>query len=836
MEKRFTLITLVFFIVTGLVNAQNECQVKITYEMNKSLPPSYTFKTDFQTNDAKFYWHFSDGARYEEPSPTHTFKTTGNYVVEVKVADSKGNVCFGRIAGRFEGKDNPATDPALIYAKGYVKNLSGIAGCGLVISTDDGKVLIPVEILPKFELKEGQRIAFAFEYLPNLATICMAGSTVKIHKIEEIRVDQPVLIEASGKVIDLSKVEGCGLVIAISNDKVLVPVEIIPDFELKEGQQVKFVYEPLAILGGVCVEGPLVRIHRIVEVPVTTPILYARGKVVDFSEIAGCGLVVELADGTKLVLVEVLPEIALKDGMIIEFAYEYLPNVSTICMAGKSIRIHRLKVVDLPDPVILSGKGVVKDMSSLAGCGLAIVLENGRTLIPVEFAVDFDLKEGQFVELAYVVLSDRASICMAGTLVKVVKIAEIPIILPILYTATGKVKDMSAIAGCRFVIALESGRSIIPWEILHDFKLSDGQYVGLEFEILANAMSVCDLGSVARIHKIWEIGTTDKCSVELAYKLINQEKKAFGFFARTNVKVTSWQWDFGDGNSSTEAEPEHAFEKAGVYTVTCTIVSAEGCKTSRRITVVVQEPGLPVCQGAINLLLFDPSEGKCDGKAVATLLDGSQNEYKNVVYRWSTGETGNTASNLCADKPYYLHALIDGVCQKNTSFTFLSKPLWRVSADGAKYTFQVTNPLDGVTYIWDLGNGEIVYGPNITYDFDKDGDYNIRLIASYGADSNESEQVIRVQNTVTNIEITEKPSFRVYPNPATGKVWIEADNRFAGTLRVDISDMQGKVVQQRFYNATGNPVEININHLPSGLYILRFTDGRTMNTEKLLVK
>lgn len=757
MEKRFAFISLMFILVSGMVYSQNECQVKIYYGMNKSLPPSYTFKTDYQSEDAKFYWHFNDGTRYEEPTPTHTFKTTGNYVVEVKVIDSKGNVCFGRTAGLFEGRDNPTKDTTLIYAKGWVKDMSSIAGCGLIISTDDGKVLLPVEILPKFELKEGQRIVFAFEYLENIATNCKAGRTIKIHRIEEISANQPVLIEARGKVIDLSKVEGCGLVIAIDNSKILVPVEIIPDFELKEGQQVKFVYEPLAILGGVCVEGPLVRIHRIAEIPVTSSHLYARGKVVDNSSTDGCGLVIQMANGTTLVPVEILPEIALKEGIYIEFTYEVLNDVSTICMAGSNIRIHRLKIIDFNTPVILSGKGVVKDLSSLGGCGLAIVLENGRTLIPVEFAVDFDLKEGQFVELAFEVLNDRTSICMAGTLIKV--------------------------------------------------------------------------------HKISEIGTQDRCTVELAYKLVSQSEITYKFFARTNVKVITWEWDFGDGNNSSEAEPEHTFKKPGVFTVVCSILSENGCKASARINVLVQAPGLPVCKGGLNLMLFDPSDGNCDGKAIATLLDESQNEYKDVVYRWSTGETGNTATNLCADNPYYLYALIEGVCQKNTSFTFLSKPLWRVSETEGKYTFQVTNPVEGVNYIWDLGNGEFAYGTTVTYNFTRDGDYNIRLIASYGTDSSESEQIIRVQNTVTNVDIKEKPLFRVYPNPVTDRVWIEPGQSFSGTVKAQISDLQGRMIYQRILDFAGHrQTEMNIQHLPAGFYFIRLSDGNVFITEKLVIR
>ncbi|CAA0096990.1 Elastase [BD1-7 clade bacterium] len=38
--------------------------------------------------------------------------------------------------------------------------------------------------------------------------------------------------------------------------------------------------------------------------------------------------------------------------------------------------------------------------------------------------------------------------------------------------------------------------------------------------------------------------------------------------SRSTGQVTGWQWDFGDGNTSTERSPEHTYAEAGDYTVT----------------------------------------------------------------------------------------------------------------------------------------------------------------------------------------------------------------------------------------------------------------------------
>ncbi|MHA7129907.1 PKD domain-containing protein [Algoriphagus namhaensis] len=45
-------------------------------------------------------------------------------------------------------------------------------------------------------------------------------------------------------------------------------------------------------------------------------------------------------------------------------------------------------------------------------------------------------------------------------------------------------------------------------------------------------------------------------------------------------EATQWQWNFGDGSSSTEENPRHVFGKKGVYSVELTITDILGCQQS----------------------------------------------------------------------------------------------------------------------------------------------------------------------------------------------------------------------------------------------------------------
>lgn len=61
-----------------------------------------------------------------------------------------------------------------------------------------------------------------------------------------------------------------------------------------------------------------------------------------------------------------------------------------------------------------------------------------------------------------------------------------------------------------------------------------------------------------------------------------------------NVAIAEYQWDFGDGETTSGAEltnPEHAFDEAGEYEVTVTVVDTSGNTESETVTVEVEESG-----------------------------------------------------------------------------------------------------------------------------------------------------------------------------------------------------------------------------------------------------
>lgn len=111
---------------------------------------------------------------------------------------------------------------------------------------------------------------------------------------------------------------------------------------------------------------------------------------------------------------------------------------------------------------------------------------------------------------------------------------------------------------------------------------------------------------------------------------------------------TSWQWNFGDGNSSTLRNPAHAFAAAGSYSVKLTAGNSFGSNSSTRSVVVVQQTG---CSGPNCITISGhavvPGQVAIRGDGTfgrkVTLLDGG-------------GSPTQYVSQLAADGSYSIQA------------------------------------------------------------------------------------------------------------------------------------------------------------------------------------
>ena len=67
------------------------------------------------------------------------------------------------------------------------------------------------------------------------------------------------------------------------------------------------------------------------------------------------------------------------------------------------------------------------------------------------------------------------------------------------------------------------------------------------------------------------------------FKVLNPARRSVAFQDESVGKISSWLWEFGDGNTSTEQHPVHQYQKEGEFLVTLTVTGPQG--TARRTKV-----------------------------------------------------------------------------------------------------------------------------------------------------------------------------------------------------------------------------------------------------------
>ena len=64
-----------------------------------------------------------------------------------------------------------------------------------------------------------------------------------------------------------------------------------------------------------------------------------------------------------------------------------------------------------------------------------------------------------------------------------------------------------------------------------------------------------------------------------AFTFVTQSAGLVDFTDASNNNPTDWAWDFGDGNTSIDQNPQHTYSASGMYTVCLTVTNSAGSNT-----------------------------------------------------------------------------------------------------------------------------------------------------------------------------------------------------------------------------------------------------------------
>jgi gliding motility-associated-like protein len=204
--------------------------------------------------------------------------------------------------------------------------------------------------------------------------------------------------------------------------------------------------------------------------------------------------------------------------------------------------------------------------------------------------------------------------------------------------------------------------------------------------------------------------------------------------------ITSWLWDFGDGNTSTQRNPQHTYTTGGNFNVTLQIRNAAGC-----IASLNKSPYITINTGAV--AKFTQSNPNTCTPPVSVSFTNQSVGTGTLNYFWDFGN-GNTSTEInpvqsfnnsgsytiklivnnsgCADTLIKTNAVVLGFV--DAAF---------VSADsvcqGSRVNFLNTSTPAPTSLSWSFGDGTTSMVANPQKVFNLPGIYYVKMTAQFGA-------------------------------------------------------------------------------------------------------
>ncbi|MEZ4667068.1 MAG: PKD domain-containing protein, partial [Anaerolineae bacterium] len=110
---------------------------------------------------------------------------------------------------------------------------------------------------------------------------------------------------------------------------------------------------------------------------------------------------------------------------------------------------------------------------------------------------------------------------------------------------------------------------------------------------------------------------------------------AIQFTNQSTGNITSYAWDFGDGQTSVEKDPSHTYSSIGTFTVKLLVTGPGGSKEAQSTITATQPIAAPVAAFTTDV---------SDGTAPLTVQFANSSTGENVSYTWDFGD-GSLPSN-----------------------------------------------------------------------------------------------------------------------------------------------------------------------------------------------
>ncbi len=208
-----------------------------------------------------------------------------------------------------------------------------------------------------------------------------------------------------------------------------------------------------------------------------------------------------------------------------------------------------------------------------------------------------------------------------------------------------------------------------------------------------------------------------------------------------NGTITSWQWDFGDGNFGNTQNPVHTYTAAGNYNVSLVVTNSNGCSrslTKTQYILIANGTTADFSNSTSNSCTPPVSinfQNLSSGTGVLTYLwnfgDGGTSTLLNPSHNYTSAGSYTvqlivTNSTGCKDTIIIPNAVTIGTV--NTMFTAPDS-----TCVGTAVTINNTSAPTPASVLWDFGDGTTSTAISPVKTYTAAGSYQIKLVNNFGA-------------------------------------------------------------------------------------------------------
>lgn len=300
----------------------------------------------------------------------------------------------------------------------------------------------------------------------------------------------------------------------------------------------------------------------------------------------------------------------------------------------------------------------------------------------------------------------------------------------------------------------------------------------------------------------------------------------------------NYEWDFGDGNTSSLASGNHQYSTPGRYDVQLIVTDDCGQKDTSIIEALICDTVLA------NFSYARATSGVTFSALNTTVLPG-------VFYLWDFGDgatdTGRTVTHGYVTPGSYIVSLtVQTLCGSSLSVVdtveSCSQPVAGYFFDiissspaGMTVQFDASSSTGASSFLWDFGDGNTSNaGASVTHIYAVPGlFYTVMLIATNDCQNSDTAEF---ELTELSLDDSNQKKLSIYPNPSTSLLFVEGDFDNNEKVYLELINNQGAQVYAAEKEAKEGKFSLDLVKLAPALYHLRVWSTKTSYRTFVVVK